>query len=248
MILYQRTQAALISVLEQTHGRRLSTEHELLKEEVRSAGNILHCASLYSFQEIPHRFLPDNPAFQGKESMLGSEFMLPDQFTYIEDNISGVGLVDALKNQKGTKSRRAFLHIESASALHLTEGINFSESFRVLVETPEVFDESIWVHAGFVMRMDPLSPNEPADAQFHVELGVRSLILIETSGKIRVCLEPYALKGDGELSNSGLPVARSREMMKGIAGNLRCGMRELAYYQASRKSIDCKVRLVREGQ
>lgn len=249
MHLYQQAQQAFVSVLEQTHGRVLSAEHGKQREEIRSAGNILHCAALYSLRETPHHFLPNNPAFRGKEAVLGSEFMLPDQFTYIEDGASGVALVDVLKNQKGTKSRRAFLLIESASARHITSVTNFNERFQALVETPEVYDESIWVHAGFIGEMDPMMPNEPIDARFHVELGVRSLIIIEKSGAVRVCLNPYLPKqGESGVCNSGLAVDQSVALVSELAGNVRCGMRELAYLQASRDSIDCKVRLEREGQ
>ena len=45
-----------------------------------------------------------------------------------------------------------------------------------------------------------------------------------------------------------MSTTEAQELVAKIAGNVRCGMRELAYYQASKGTPGCRVMLERAGQ
>ena len=92
-------------------------------------------------------------------------------------------------------------------------------------------------------------PSDTGDGRFDVELGVRDVIVIHPSGLVSICDSPYhPTPGNTGRTHGGFRTAEAEELMSHIAGNVRCGMREFAYFQASKAKPDCRVKLERLGQ
>lgn len=247
MRLHQRVLDIITDVLHQAADRKIPIAGGL--EALRSIGNVLHCASVYSLRETPQLFLRNHPAFRGKERLLGPDFHLPDQYSYIEDPVSGVGLVDVKSGQRGLDVPRFFVTVDEANPSTITQATNFKECFQALMENADAFDGTIVLHAGFITGMEAMLPDDDGSGLFAVHMRVDTVAVISPNGRVAICAEPYTpAEPEGSATRGGWRADEGSQLVSQLAGNLRCGMRELAYYQASKAQPDCRVTLERAGR